>query len=414
MPLGVLNNISAIYAENYLNQSQSSLQTTLQQLSSGSRINSGADDAAGLSLADGLGANAAALDQSSLNAQQGVGFLQVADGALSQINALLTRGITLATEVSNGTLNTTQDEAANQEYQSILAEINNIGTTTTFNNEQIFDGATGSTTVIYTGDSSTEGGSTDTLSIKGLTSASVGDAGGTITTTASVSTDTYKSVAVDPSLTYSGSLVFKQGTAGTAVTVTLDSGGDTISQIASLINEADINGVSAGVVSASSTTGLDYLEINEAGANLVSFASSGANDESALDTATVALDFTAPSSTVTVGGIGYTEGTGEDLATTTLSSSGAAETALSDINTAITDVAAQRGYIGSQVNTLNAASNVESTQSENIISAQNSVTATDYGTASSNLSKYEILSQTGISALAQANSVQQEVLKLLQ
>jgi flagellin len=57
---------------------------------------------------------------------------------------------------------------------------------------------------------------------------------------------------------------------------------------------------------------------------------------------------------------------------------------------------------------------VETTQNENIVSAQNGVLATDYGTASANLSKYEILSQTGISALAQANSVQQEVLKLLQ
>jgi flagellin-like hook-associated protein FlgL len=65
MPLGVLNNISAVYAENNLNQTQASLQTTLQQLSSGSRINSGADDAAGLSIADGLQANSSALTQSS-------------------------------------------------------------------------------------------------------------------------------------------------------------------------------------------------------------------------------------------------------------------------------------------------------------------------------------------------------------
>ena len=77
-------------------------------------------------------------------------------------------------------------------------------------------------------------------------------------------------------------------------------------------------------------------------------------------------------------------------------------------------MAAQRGYLGSQINDLNAVSNVESTQSTNITSAENGITATDYGAASSNLSKFEILSQTGISALAQANSVQQEVLKLLQ
>ncbi len=74
----------------------------------------------------------------------------------------------------------------------------------------------------------------------------------------------------------------------------------------------------------------------------------------------------------------------------------------------------QDGYVGSQINTLNAMSNVLNTQQQNIVAAQNAVQATDYAQASSNMSKYEILSQTGISALAQANSMQQEVTKLLQ
>src|ERR1700723_3540170 len=138
MSLGILTNVAATYAENNLNQTQGSLQTVLQQLSSGSRINSGADDAAGLSIADGLHANEAALTQSAQNAQNGVGLLQTADGALSQVTSLLDRAVTLATEASNGTLNTSQDAAANQEYQSILSEINNIGTTTTFNQQTVF------------------------------------------------------------------------------------------------------------------------------------------------------------------------------------------------------------------------------------------------------------------------------------
>jgi len=77
-------------------------------------------------------------------------------------------------------------------------------------------------------------------------------------------------------------------------------------------------------------------------------------------------------------------------------------------------VAAQRGYLGAQVNTLNAVSQVVTTQQENITSAQNAVQATDYASAASNMSKYQILSQTGISALAQANQSQQSILKLLQ
>jgi flagellin len=174
MSLGVLNNLPAVYAENNLNNSNSSLTTVLQQLSSGSKINSGADDAAGLSLVDGLQANQTALTQSVTNAKEGVGLLQVADGALSQVTSLLNRAVTLAAEASNGTLNSSQDTAANQEYQSILSEISNIGSTTTYNGEQVFN----SNTNIYTGDASMAGSSIDALNIRSLSSSNVGDTGG--------------------------------------------------------------------------------------------------------------------------------------------------------------------------------------------------------------------------------------------
>jgi flagellin len=138
MPLGVLNNIAAVYAENNLNQTQASLQNVLTQLSSGSRINSGADDPAGLSIANGLAANAAALTQSSSNASEGAGFLQVADGALSQVTSLLTSAVSLATEAGGGTLSPSQMAAANQEYQDILTQIGTIGSTTEYNGIAVF------------------------------------------------------------------------------------------------------------------------------------------------------------------------------------------------------------------------------------------------------------------------------------
>jgi flagellin len=319
MSLSVLNNVNASYAESNLNKTSSSLSTVLQQLSSGSKINSGADDAAGLSLVNGLQANQNALSQSTTNATEGVGLLQVADGALSQVTSLLDRAVTLATEVSNGTLNTTQDAAANEEYKSILSEITNIGSTTTYNGQQVFK-QTGDTTgtgtfAIYTGDSTTKGASVDVLTLSNLdatstTGGTVGDAGGTIAygVTGSVASITYTADA---------------------------SGGEAL-----------------GITSLTSGTGTTAAEN--------------------------------------------------------------AQSALISLNTAITDVSAQDGYVGSQINTLNAISTVESSQQSNIQSAQNAVQATDYATASSNLSKYEILSQTGISALSQANSVQQEVTKLLQ
>src|ERR1035438_3569139 len=84
------------------------------------------------------------------------------------------RAVTLATEASNGTLNASQDTAANQEYQSILSEISNIGSTTTYNNQTVF----GVTKDIYTGDSSTQGASINSLNIRSLSSSNVGDSGG--------------------------------------------------------------------------------------------------------------------------------------------------------------------------------------------------------------------------------------------
>jgi flagellin len=112
--------------------------------------------------------------------------------------------------------------------------------------------------------------------------------------------------------------------------------------------------------------------------------------------------------------ISYTHGAGQSLSATTLTNSTEAKASLTALNAAITDVASQDGYIGAQINTLNSVSSVLATQQQNVVAAQNAVQATDYASAASNMSKYEILSQTGISALAQANSMQQEVTKLLQ
>src|ERR1035441_1556338 len=165
--ISVLNSVSSLVAENALSSTQASLQSTLQQLSTGLRINSGANDPAGLSIANGLGANIAALTQSSQNASNSVGLLQTADGALSQVTTLLNRAVTLATEASNGQLTGAQSTAADTEYQSILKEITQIGSTTNFNGTAVFS-ATPITP--FTSDG-TAGGTTTTSTTTGALSA---------------------------------------------------------------------------------------------------------------------------------------------------------------------------------------------------------------------------------------------------
>ncbi|HEV2485415.1 MAG TPA: flagellin [Terracidiphilus sp.] len=426
MSLGVLNNINAIYAENNLNNTSSSLSTVLQQLSSGSKINSGADDAAGLSLVNGLQANAMALTQSKTNATEGVGLLTVADGALSQVTSLLNRAVTLATEASNGTLNSSQDAAANQEYKSILSEINNIGATTTYNQQQVFGAGT---TAIYTGDSSTKGASIDNLKISALSSTNVGDTAGTMAYT------TGQNVFLDLSAGGAGNAQESDSiTAGTTLTIsylnTDGSAGSVTTAAASTVDGliAAINGSGRGLT-ASFTTGtaagdavagthtgimisgnIDSTSAPTVGGLQQIAIASGGNDTSDVGATSTLHD----DATGGVASISYTASAGTNLSGTDLTNAGNAQAALTALNAAITNVAAQDGYIGAQINTLNSVSQVLSTQQTNVTAAQNAVQATDYASATSNMSKYEILSQTGISALAQANSLQQEVTKLLQ
>lgn len=425
MSLGVLNNLSAMYAASNLNNTQNSLSKTLQQLSSGSKINSGADDAAGLSLVNGLQANSQALVQSQTNAQEGVGLLQVADGALSQVTNLLNRAVTLATEVSNGTLNTAQQSAANQEYNSILSEIDNIGSTTTYNQNAVFGAGT---VGIYAGDSSTKGASLDNLSISALSRSNVGDTNG------AMSYSTGQNVFIDLSAGGAGNAQITDSiTAATQLTIAYKnsdgSTGSVDTNAAGTVNAliAAINGSGRGLTATFTTaaaagyagggthTGIMISgNINTASGPTTAVlqqltVKSGGNDTSDVGAASTLHDDSTGIATIS-----YTAGAGSNLSGTDLTAQGNAESALTALNTAISNVSAQDGYIGAQINTLNAVSQVLSTQHENVVAAQNAVQATDYATASSNMAKYQILSQTGISALAQANSMSQMVTKLLQ
>jgi flagellin len=185
MSITVLNNVSSLVAENAVSNTQANLQNTLTQLSTGLKINSGADDPAGLSIAEGLGANIAALTQSSQNASDGVGLLQTADGALSQVTTLLNQAVTIATEAANGGLTTDQATAADTEFQSILSEITQIGSTTNFNGTAVFS-ATPQT--VFTSDGTAAGATTTSTTTGVLSSTSLGLNADALTSTAKAAT----------------------------------------------------------------------------------------------------------------------------------------------------------------------------------------------------------------------------------
>ena len=280
MGLSILYNISALEAENQLSITNASANKSLQELSSGSRINSGSDDAAGLAISNGLNANIAALNQSALNTTNATGALQTADGALAQISALLNRSVTLATEASSSGLSTSQYTAINTEYDALLSEINSIGTATNFNGTAVFSTA-------------------------GLSSA-----------------------------------------------------------ISAYTSDGTVGG-------------------------------------------TVPISVTVP--IVSVSSLGLTSGSSNGLNNATN-----AQTTLSVLGSAINSISQYRGTLGATVEQLQAASTVDTNESQNLTSASSSITSADISTVVANDTKYSILEQTGISALQQSNTQAQTVLKLLQ
>jgi flagellin len=134
----ILNNISASYAQNQLIATNSQLSKSINRLSSGKRINSGADDAAGLMIADTLRANILALDQAVRNASDCLSVGQIADGALGEISNLLNRSVTLAEEAANETVDSTGRAALSSEFCQIEAEIARIANQTNFGGVSLF------------------------------------------------------------------------------------------------------------------------------------------------------------------------------------------------------------------------------------------------------------------------------------
>jgi flagellin len=392
MAISILNNIPSLAAQNQLSITQTNLQKTLEQLSSGSRINSGADDAAGLAIADGLRANITALTQSAMNANEGVGKLQVADGALSQVTTLLNRAVTLATESANGTVNDgTQRQALDAEFQSIKSEIDRIGTNTTYNGSQIFNGGTANyNQIVFT--SATTGGLGSQTAIAGQVLIK-GGAGGTAWTFTSNAADaTVGDLITDINKNSNGLVASLDGSGALVITDTKGRGLDATTEVADNTSTVKFGNDAAATTGTSAPTNASNMDVY-------------LSDSTSVGSSTISVALNQFDSGHMNGG---------SIANDDLLSAATAKTALADINSSIAQVASLRGSIGAGINRLQAATNVMNNQTQNLSSAEDGIRSADITQSVANLTKYQILSQTGISALAQANQMQQSVLKLLQ
>jgi len=384
MPLTILNNISDLTAENALSNTQANLQKTLTQLSTGMKINSGSDDAAGLSIASGMNANIAALTQSQQNASNGVGLLQTADGALSQVTTLLNRAVTLATEGGNSGITASQSGALNTEFQSILSEVNQIGNTTNFNGQNVFASNSPTTFTSAQGSVATPLAATTALTAGSKTTITDSATGGTFVFTAAAGNTIATLQTAITSAVTAGTL-----SAGTALTI-------------NAAGEASITGAASGINVTSNDASLGaFSAAPSASSTNTVFISDGSTANVAANTQ-ITTAISALSSTQL------------NLNTNDLTSSANAQTALTAVNAAIQAISAQRGVIGASVNRLTAAASVMSDQVTNLQSATNSIQNADIGTTVANMTQYNVLQSTGMAALQQANQAQQAVLKLVQ
>ncbi len=181
----VINNLNSFNAQRNLGLSSSGLDSSLGKLSSGLRITNAGDDAAGLAIGTGLKADFMALSQAVRNANDGVGIVQIADGAFSQMSDMLARATQLATQASSDTVGANERKIIDTEFQEIMKEIDRVVDTTNFKGEQLFDQNGSVNKSVYVGDTHLE--SSIDISIGGVNGSgtqALGLSGASLTTSA--------------------------------------------------------------------------------------------------------------------------------------------------------------------------------------------------------------------------------------
>jgi flagellin len=347
-------NVSALRASNASMQADTALSTSMQRLSTGKRINSAKDDAAGLAISNSMTAQIRGMNQGVRNANDGISMAQTAEGALDEVGNMLQRMRELAVEGANGTYSTTDAANIKSEQDALATQINSVLKNTKFNGINLFDGSAGQVGTAATGTAQVGTAQVGTAQVGTAGSGTVGQPG-----------------YVAPSSDYQPASSDYQPAS------------------------SDYQPASSDYHAASS----DYV----AGTGNVSI-QAGAN---ATDKVTLKL---GGNLTTDAAITGIVQSTTTGGATTV----GVKSTAtLADYDTAINKISSTRANLGAAQNQLQSAVNNLTSNSTNLTAAQSRITDTDFSTESTALAKAQILSQASTAMLAQANQSQQNVLSLL-
>ena len=391
MSIYINSNIASIDAQRNLSRTQVNLQKNLQHLSSGLRINSAADDAAGLSISEQLRAQIRSFDQAGRNANDGISLVQTADGALNQVSGILQRGRELAIESANGTVTNADRAYINQEFGSLKNELDRITGVTSFNNIKVLDGTTRSVSLqVGSGVSAND---TIAVNIFGATSAT-GDV-----------TFATKGTAIGADTT------LKFSVAGGDVTLDFTKASDTLTTVAAGINNNAIlasYGVRASVV----TSGGNFVLQLDGSSNFTALTDSG-NSLFSGGSATPAFDTATGLASAQTTAIGYDAGSATFLSAAALDTAQNSTAALKNIDQAIKDISSIRTTLGVSQNRLQFSIDNLAAQRQNYAAADSRIRDVDVASETAELTRNNILSQAGVSILAQANQLPQSALSLL-
>jgi flagellin len=372
MAMRIQNNISAMNAQNSLQVSQSAMQKSLERLSSGYRINSAKDDAAGLAISQGFRANIASVKVAQRNITEANSLLQVAEGAMSNVGDILTRMKELATQAASANVGGDVSKVAD-EYDSLVTEINRIADSTKYAGTQLLTGT------FSAGQTGAFGGAVANVTDLNVLNAvrtgawTASDAGG------------------------GGALTLTSADGTLSQTVTIANGAQTVNfDVLGISFKTTAAGNGVAVAAAIETAATVTVTAGTTAAFQVGYGNDTAQDQLAVTLASINAD-----------------DLGTGLALGDIDTSALAFAAITDIDAAISDLSTNRAALGAYQNRLGYASSNLASTLENFTAAESAIRDVDMAAEMTNFTKNQILVQAGTAMLAQANMAPQQILSLL-
>lgn len=475
MSATINTNLSSLTAQRNSTKSQNDLSTAINRLSSGLRINSAKDDAAGLAIAERFTSQIRGLNQAARNANDGISLAQTAEGALGSTGANLQRIRELAVQSANATNSASDRAALQQEVAQLVAEIDRVGAQTQFNGINLLDGSF-SSQQFQVGANANQ-----TIAISGLSSArssalgqtyGVSATGTTLTAATGITaagqftingTDIYAGAAVGGSAKDIAAAINARSISGVTATAQATSVAGTTAATAGLTAGTatlTVNGIAiglnvTGVAATDRANTLAAINANSAatgvtatdnGSGLTLAAADGRNITSAVTLGTATnvakqdlglggvaatvyssynLSYTGTSPLVIAGSVNTAGTTGFANASTAATATGTAlsvidistvngaNAALASVDAALTTVNSERAKLGAIQNRFSSTVSNLQTTSENLSASRSRIQDADFAAETAMLSRAQVLQQAGTAMIAQANQLPQQVLQLL-